>query len=386
MNILLFDMGSFTFEDLREALLLKGHNVKPIYYHFDNKYEDGFFEERFRIELSRESFDCVFSINFFPLIALACKDKGIPYVSWSYDSPLEEGFSNYFNMETNYIFLFDRAEVEEYGKRGFDRVFHMPLAVNVGRLKSLSFDNDLCRKYEADISFVGKIYESSLDVLLYPADEYVKGYIDSLIQAQMQVYGCNFLEKSLSDELINSLNQSYQNMGQNNLRLNKKGLAYAISTHITHFERAILLEELAERYIVKSYSFNNDLLSDNVIKCGPVKYRTDMNAVFMNSRINLCPTLRSIASGIPLRALDILGSGSVLMSNYQAELAEWFVDGEDLIMYGSLDEAIDKVEYYLSDEKADLLFDMRKKAQDKVEKYFNYSSALDDIISNIRRK
>ena len=69
------------------------------------------------------------------------------------------------------------------------------------------------------------------------------------------------------------------------------------------------------------------------------------------SKINLNITLRSIESGMPLRALDVMGAGGFLLSNYQTELAENFVDGEELVLFESEEDLLAKVEYYLQHEK-----------------------------------
>ena len=76
-----------------------------------------------------------------------------------------------------------------------------------------------------------------------------------------------------------------------------------------------------------------------------------MPGVFRYSKLNLCPTLKSIQSGIPLRSLDILGAGGVLFSNFQPELTEYFEDGKDLILYESIDDAFAKADFYLKHEE-----------------------------------
>ena len=58
----------------------------------------------------------------------------------------------------------------------------------------------------------------------------------------------------------------------------------------------------------------------NVINMGSVDYYDMMPYVFKCSDINLNITLRSIKTGIPLRAMDIMGAGGFLMSNYQVDL------------------------------------------------------------------
>lgn len=379
MKVLLFDMGSFTYQDIKQELERQGHAVEGMYYHFKDRYADQFFEERIRLELKRKIYDVVISVNFFPLIAVACYEEGIPYVSWSYDSPLDERLSEYFGYDTNRIFLFDREEVNDYNMRGFSNVMHLPLAINSKRLEANRFARD--NKYKADISFVGKIYNSELDVLLYPADEYVKGYIEGLFQSQIRIYGCNFLEKSIPEDVINSLNESYARLGQNSVKLTRKGLAYAVYSQITHFERSFLLDEFAEIYDTHVYTADECKLSDKVKLHGPVKYFDEMNQVFISSKLNLCPTLKSIASGIPLRALDIMGVGGTLFSNYQPELAEYFVDGEDVIMYESIEDAFEKAAFYMENDEVRERIAIR--GHERTTEMFDYKDRINSLLSMI---
>ena len=84
---------------------------------------------------------------------------------------------------------------------------------------------------------------------------------------------------------------------------------------------------------------------------GTVDYITEMPHVFRNSKINLNITLRSIRSGIPLRAFDILGSGGFLLSNYQEDFSDCYIAGEDFDFYDGQDNLLAKIDYYLSHEK-----------------------------------
>ncbi|WP_243237917.1 glycosyltransferase family protein [Roseburia zhanii] len=83
---------------------------------------------------------------------------------------------------------------------------------------------------------------------------------------------------------------------------------------------------------------------------GVISYTNEMPCVFHLSKINLNISLRSITSGIPLRCLDILGTNGFPLTNYQPELAEFFIPDEDFVMYESEDDFLQKIEYYLSHE------------------------------------
>jgi spore maturation protein CgeB len=45
-----------------------------------------------------------------------------------------------------------------------------------------------------------------------------------------------------------------------------------------------------------------------------------------------------------------MGSHGLLFSNYQPELAEYFTDGQDVILYESMEDAFAKASYYLEHE------------------------------------
>jgi spore maturation protein CgeB len=343
-------MGSYTYKEFSGALEQAGHTVKTIYYHFKDVYHDDFFCERISGFLSEAVYDCVVSVNFFPLLAQICCDRGIRYISWSYDSPLQEDFKPYYTYPTNYVFLFDREEVRELRAEGFHRIFHLPLAINTETLDKILASGKNMQKYKADVSFVGHIYDSPLETLLLPCNDYIKGYVEGILQAQLRIYGYNFVDSVLTDEILDAINETFSKLGQVNTVLNKKGLSYAINAQLTHLERHFLIEQLGEYYDMKFYSTKKATFETNVTQPGPVKYFTEMPFVFRNSRLNLNPILRSIKSGIPLRALDIMGSHGLLFSNYQPELAEYFTDGQNVILYESMEDAFAKAGYYLEHE------------------------------------
>ena len=90
---------------------------------------------------------------------------------------------------------------------------------------------------------------------------------------------------------------------------------------------------------------------------------------------------RQIQSGIPLRALDIMGSRGVLLSNFQPELAEYFNDGQDLILYSSMEEAVDKAVYYLKHD--DARRQLALNGYEKIKEYFTYEDRIQKMLATI---
>ena len=122
-------------------------------------------------------------------------------------------------------------------------------------------------------------------------------------------------------------------------------------------------------------------LSSKIHSMGPVKYLDEMPCVFRCSKLNLNPTLKSIQSGIPLRALDIMGAGGVLLSNFQPELAEYFEDGQDLILYSSMEEAVDKASYYLQHDELRKI--LAENGYRKVKEFFTYPDRIQKMLETV---
>lgn len=379
MKLLLYDMGTYTQRDIMTEFDIMGVSYRSIMYKLRNVEEDPYFERRVCAIIENERFDAVFSVNFFPILADICEKYSLPYLSWSYDSPL-----NIPNMEqalertTTHAFFFDRAEYLKYWRRGFQNVYHLPLAVNTKRLDRLKISCEDKNRFQADISLVGQLYHTSLETLMLPMDDYSKGYISAVMEAQFGIYGGYILTDVINDELIHRINESYKGIGQVTEEISRDGLATAIAKHITHMERVLILDELSKRHEVRLYGPGTDEKLPNVKWMGTAGYFDEMPKVFRLSKINLNITLKCIRSGIPLRALDIMGCGGFLLSNWQQELAENFIDGEDLVLYTNPGDAIEKCEYYLKheDERRKIAMNGYK----KVGEICRYKERLEEIL------
>lgn len=61
------------------------------------------------------------------------------------------------------------------------------------------------------------ICTNPLQVLLYSADDYIKGYIEGILQAQLRVYGYYFINELITNDLLDAINQSFRKIGQTTL-------------------------------------------------------------------------------------------------------------------------------------------------------------------------
>ncbi len=316
--------------------------------------------------LMTHSFAFVFSINFFPAISYTCDHFQVPYVCWSVDSPVPELFSNALKKEWNRIFLFDQAQYQFFHPVNPGRVFYLPLATNVKRWESviLNMTEKDYAKYDADVSFVGSLYTEKCryDRLLSAQrmsgqpyiSEYAQGFVRGLIEAQLKVYGYNFISDTLTDRVIREIADADPDFyrGSDTYMDTDRYLAahQYIGIKLAAVERERTLNRLAQHFHVNLYT-NSDASPLPSVHCmGPALTLTEMPMIFHASKINLNITMRPIETGLSLRIWDVLGCAGFLITNYQAEIPEYFEIGRDLETYESMEELEQKVQYYLTHE------------------------------------
>jgi len=335
-----------------------------------------------REELLSTCYDYVISYLFIPAIADVCHDVRIPYISWTYDSPLVAIFKDSIFHPTNYTFVFDYAEYYRLKSINVPHVYHMPLAVNLERTGVLDITPEDEKRFSHDISFVGGLYEKN-------------NYNDSihafpeLYQLELKLYLMKNLCQwndirpwpELSDEITSYMISTFGADKWNTTDLLSNNMYLGIlllSRKLAEMERVTVLNTLASRFKVNLYTKSNTQHLQNVTVHSGVDYYTDMNKIFYLSKINLNITLPSIETGIPQRILDIMGCGGFVLTNYQAELEEFFVIGEEIEVFHNIDELIEKCTYYLSHEKERLKIAMN--GYKKIREHFTYAVQLQRML------
>ena len=140
-------------------------------------------------------------------------------------------------------------------------------------------------------------------------------------------------------------------------------------------------KRLGDKYSVALYTRDRQFSAAGIDSRGDVDYYKEMPYVFKCSKINLNFTLRSIYRGIPLRAFDIMGAGGFLLSNYQADLCEHFVPGDDFVFYESDEDLLNKLDWYLEhDEERQRI---ARNGHDKVSKLHTWDIRMQQILNTI---
>ena len=386
MKILFYRYGSICEPDVIEGFEELGHTVSQITEEITNK--NLVFGDSARIVSSyllEHPQDCVFTINFFPVISDVCNIFKIPYICWTVDSPVLELFAKPIQNPCNRIFLFDRAQYNEIAPLNPGHVFHFPLAVNV-KSKQQVIENASAadrKRFCSDISFVGSLYTEKCpyDKLTNPP-EYLLGYLNGLIESQLKVYGYFFVEELLTDEIVNAFKAclpGFYTYPTETFLTDKITTAQLyIGNKITAVERLRTMELLSKYFNLDLYTGSDTSALPEARNRGFAKSLTEMPVIFHESKINLNPTSKAIRSGLPQRIFDIMGCGGFVLTNYQPELPEIFEPGHEVAVYGSLEELKELAGYYLEHDAERT--EIAHNGYEKVARDYNYPVRLEKLL------
>lgn len=348
-------------------------------------------------------YDAVFSVNFFSYIAEVCHRQNIRYICYNVDSPLLNMQHPSVNYKTNYIYTFDSSEAKHFNNNGTDTVHYLPLCTNTKRAQALIesshhisdlTNNDFIKqkmskptayenvtikntnlkqtenytpakseytknygtKYNYDISFVGNLYDKNrYDEMEHILPDYLCGYMDAAIEAQLNVSGGNLLKNMLTPEIIDMLLKytDIKTSTQSHADLKFHFATSVLSHKAAAKMRTMTLNRLAMKHPKNVHLFttsDTSALFPTLITHKAVDYLLKAPLVFASSKININMTAPNIETGIPLRVFDILGAGGFLITDWREDLKDCFTIGKDLEVYNGIDDLLEKTDYYLKHE------------------------------------
>ncbi len=321
--------------------------------------------------LAEGDFCAIFSLNYFPFLSDLAMTREILYLSWVYDSPMLTLEALNLSNPSNRVFIFDYLLYEKYRRLGVDTVYYLPLPCNVRRLDQVVSG---LSNFLYDMTFLGNLYTGTGD--FYSQIGYLpprlKGYLDAVIHAQLQVSGADLVGELMTDEVCEEMGIYVKaGLGEGYRTDCNRLLQDIVRRGVTARERTILLEYLCSYALdtdrkMELYADEPPRKSLNLRYHGKADYLMEMPLVFHGSRINYNFTLRTILSGIPLRVIDILGAGGFCMTNYQSELPEYFENGKHLVWFSDPEEMLDRTDYYLrhEEERAEIAIRGRERVEE----------------------
>lgn len=390
MNLLICSCASIFEPHLIDSLKQMHIHSKRLDKIIRNTYNDVEYIRELTAELKANKYDFVFSLNYLPIVSMVCSIFKIKYISWVLDSPCFELNSHTLVNPVNYVFIFDRELYSRYKDKLSGHIFYLPLSANTQFINAISLTDEEIDKYSCDISFVGSTYASRRKYYSLDLPDYWKGYFDALIESQLNLYGINIFENTVTKDALNAVAESLN--WDLNFNADKTNSFYEVDfksllidnylcKECTYLERIHIIDKLSQRFKFHVYTFDDISEYTNVFKHDSIDPCIDVFKVYKSSKININITSKSIKTGLPLRIFDILGAGGFLITNYQSELPEMFEIGKDLVIYESIAELIEKASYYLSHEDERKI--IAENGYKKVESCYQTSNRILEFFSKV---
>ncbi len=387
-KILFLEWKSFGNEHIIKAFETKGYEIVKL--PFPRETEDvrsgRELTEKLTMSILKEKPSFVFSFNYFPVAAIACKACKTKYVSWIYDSPYILMYSETIKYDTNRVFVFDRLECEKFNALGIRHVYYLPMAAATDYYDNIVLSDADKVHYGSDVTFIGSMYSETSQHMfrhLENLDDYTKGYLFGLMEAQKELYGIDILESGLKPDIVKAILKvcPVTEHGDGFETVQWVLANYFLARKITAMERREILSDLSEKYRVKLFTPEPTPWLPKVHNMGKVDYYLQAPYAIKGAKINLNISLRSIHSGMPLRALDILGCKGFLLTNYQADFMEYFEPGKDFVYYENQNDISDIVAYYLEHEEQ--REEIAENGYRKVKEYLSYQKQISALLDCI---
>lgn len=387
LRILFVGCSSIALNDIAVGLTIAGHNVeicseRPPVHEVNPDMQE-------KLEEIIEEFipDVVLSYDFICVLAAACNAMNCKYLAWVYDSPQFALYTKEALLPTNYIFCFDRKQVDRLREIGVRNIYHTSLATNFEILSNVAVDSEDAKRYGGDVSFVGRLYDNlPFDELFLPEDSQTKEKVYGLFEEikdhwsdENGIVGRGFWE-CVEVFLRNDTTIVQKNLSLVNEQYYVESLR--LVRRLNYIERVDVLNYLAQSFDVYLYTDDEDVSALKGVKVRPrVSYTEELPKVNYLSKINLNITSRGIESGIPQRVFDIMAVGGFVLTNYQPELAEFFDVGNEIEVYHDLEELGEKVAYYLAHEKERKRIALN--GYRRVQRDYSYSNLADKAVRRV---
>ena len=151
--------------------------------------------------------------------------------------------------------------------------------------------------------------------------------------------------------------------------------------------RKVLYSALLNKYFLK----NKSILDSNVfLTIHPSVSFEEMQEIYSNNTLSLNITLlrntyllKTPIHKIHLRTFEIPMCGGLEIAPFSVELASYFEDGKEIVLYNSDEEYVSKAKFYLDTKNDDLCLQMKKNARKRAENEHTWMNRFNKVFQNI---
>ncbi|MDE5873876.1 MAG: glycosyltransferase, partial [Lachnospiraceae bacterium] len=246
-------------------------------------------------------------------------------------------------------------------------IYYLPGACDPVRFANNIISDGDYETYGCDVSFVGSLYSEKgthqrISETLPP---YLMGYVDGIINAQLNVYGYNFMEESLDEQFIEQFKKHMEwQLPPDYMDDARSVIAdYYFGYRCTMLDRIATLDAVSRRFNTDLYTTSDTSMLSHINNRGIADSNTMLPKIYKCSKINLEIASKTFKSGMTLRLFEIMCAGGFVIANYQTEIPEYFTLGKDVVVYESISDLLEKIDYYLAhdDERMEIAANGHKK-------------------------
>jgi spore maturation protein CgeB len=302
----------------------------------------------------------LFSINYQNGLAELCSRFSMGLLCWEVDPSIDCPAKLPQKNKQAYIFTYRRKNRNDFVRAGFDNVYYMPLAADVNKRKPVMIMEEEKGRYGASLSFVGSS-------LLNQAKTYKK----KLTKAYEKYRRLGSVDSVCHEDSVLQILRE-QSRDYSNYRIPKLAHEF-LGGFIEYFSQEpsaqgdpvkMLAESAASKkrlaYLSRLGAFGIKVWGDEGFKeteaygavyMGFAGHKHEINKIYSGSQINLDISRIYQMDMVNMRLFDIMACGGFVLAEYSEELEELFELDQEVVAYRTLDELVEKIEYYLTNEE-----------------------------------
>ena len=168
-------------------------------------------------------------------------------------------YSETVKFDTNRLFVFDKVETLKFQEMGIRNVFYLPMAAATDYYDTILPSVDDYARYHSDVTFIGSMYSEKGQHMfrhLDDLDEYTRGYLFGLMQAQKDLYGIDILESGLTKDIVRRIQKicPITEHGDGFETVEWVLANYFLARKLTAMEREEIIDSLSKKYSVKLFT------------------------------------------------------------------------------------------------------------------------------------
>jgi spore maturation protein CgeB len=306
--------------------------------------------------ISRYRPSMIMSVNYYGGLAEICRKFSLKLMCWEVDPCLDANVSLKIPHDGAYVFTYRKSHVNVYKAAGFKHVRHLPLATNCDRRRPVRLTDEEKNLYGSPISFVGnsmaqeakrchdllmELYRAYTDSCSDGMDER-QDLFEEILRLQRQDYG-TFQIRSLMEERAGGFLTFVRQQGY------RVDPVLCLSEIAASSKRLDTLAALYKKEVRVWGDVGWKTVERGLITyMGSAGHDNALNRIYSGSLINLDINRIYQSDMVNMRVFDIMACGGFVLAEFSEDLEALFHVGEEIVAYESLDELLEKVEYYLA--------------------------------------